>query len=600
MTSRTQGTIALVLTLAGFAGAGCKERPLEPPSGEDALGPAVVGRPYVTHWSSGDRIDLAHALGQGVAVVSYDGTKLTVLDACRVRGTYQWFPVPTPEEQVVNFSSALEAKLNMPPSASGGQVAVEAAFRKGNQLEVGVVMVGKLTTTWNRVRSSDLDGACDGATHFVRAATLGAFVMESSAERRVRAVASMFQAAAGVAGEKSSSLYNRAGEYDACEVGASTDEPPENCSAPIRIDLIAITDEPNATASSADAESTAACPSGFSMSAGRCVESSTSALHECAPEQPKDCIVQCERGDGASCNRLGIIAYSGAGLEADPIRARQSFTRACELSHPEGCVNLGRARMYGIGGDVDAASAVNAWIEACQSANGAGCRLLGDVAYAGEIMTRDLETAVKAYDAGCRLGDFDACNTLGLLRLGGEGLAPDFAAAKQLFAHACDGGSTAACYNLGYQADLGLGGAEDLDLAGRAYERACSLHDMGCMCMGIAAQMGRGAARSDARAIEYFGRSCSAGYPAACAVLKVLTDVGGAVAVPTEGMEDQYRSWDVHCDAGVARECAELGITLLAVGQVEPGRARLHVGCERGDPWACEIEARVQRLLSAP
>jgi uncharacterized protein len=55
-------------------------------------------------------------------------------------------------------------------------------------------MVGKRKTTWANALQQDLRGNCDGATHFVRGATVGAFAMRSGVMGRARSVAELFGA----------------------------------------------------------------------------------------------------------------------------------------------------------------------------------------------------------------------------------------------------------------------------------------------------------------------------------------------------------------------------------------------------------------------
>ena len=135
-------------------------------------------------WKPEQRGDLEIAMSEGVAVVAYDCSGMKLLKDCHLNGSYGYLGM-TRKEQVVRLSDSDEVRANLPLSG----VKLSAELKRGASLDVAMVMVGKRRTTWREPTKTDLQGPCDGATHFVRAATVGAFVMETGTKAKAQVVA---------------------------------------------------------------------------------------------------------------------------------------------------------------------------------------------------------------------------------------------------------------------------------------------------------------------------------------------------------------------------------------------------------------------------
>src|SRR5262249_9505260 len=117
----------------------------------------------------------------------------------------------------------------------GGEV------KAGSTLDLALLMVGARRTTWNHVTKADLKGSCDGATHFVFGAFVGAFAMQQGSEGSVATTATLFGAGAGASSASSKAVSTKSGEPDACnKADPMTKEPPSRCSVPIRLELLPI------------------------------------------------------------------------------------------------------------------------------------------------------------------------------------------------------------------------------------------------------------------------------------------------------------------------------------------------------------------------
>jgi hypothetical protein len=67
----------------------------------------------------------------------------------------------------------------LPLGGIGIAGSISAEMARGSTLDVAMIMVGKVKTTWAKVQADELKGDCDGATHFVKGAMVGAFVMQT-------------------------------------------------------------------------------------------------------------------------------------------------------------------------------------------------------------------------------------------------------------------------------------------------------------------------------------------------------------------------------------------------------------------------------------
>lgn len=138
---------------------------------------------------------------EGVAVVSYSCKGLKVLKDCKVDGKYGFLGM-TKKEQVIRLNNADEVKANLPLAGAGIAANIGAEMQRGATLDVAMVMIGKIKTTNASLTKDDLQGECADATHFVKGAIVGAFVMETGTKGSAKTAAQLFGAgASGGVGE---------------------------------------------------------------------------------------------------------------------------------------------------------------------------------------------------------------------------------------------------------------------------------------------------------------------------------------------------------------------------------------------------------------
>ncbi|MCA9651326.1 MAG: sel1 repeat family protein [Myxococcales bacterium] len=495
--------LGLVLGLGLWGGTGCGTNNLgsklapPDPSATDALGQTItctntstVAEPYVVDLRGADRSHLEAVMSEGIAVVRYDCDGLEVLRGCTVGSAvdpYTFVGVSMKEDQV-QIDTIDQLRANLPASA----VQLEGEVTSGAAIDIGLVMVGRKSIRDDMVAREDLKGpGCEGATHFVRSAIVGAFAVEKGTQGKARAAAEIFGAGAAAGSEANRRVANRDGKPEDCNNAKPGDSaPPEQCRAAITIELYPIAEERPAVAQGDDEGSgessppevealEAKCPPGFVRAGGKCTPPQQVASFQCAPMDFEQCTQQCERGNGPSCYNLGVMLRSGgSGRERQPELAQQRFLAACKADD-------GPAK-------------------ACTAASFELSRAKQWKPYA-EVLQR-----------GCDRGDSAACDTLGYTLLRGRDeltAAPERGVA--LLERACGMGRSSSCRSLAINlVDLHLDEPRGL----RMLELGCERGEANeCVDLAMIHRMGRSAAgKRPERALEHDRRACDLGNTSAC------------------------------------------------------------------------------------
>lgn len=209
----TRASSALGVFIGGALALGCGPA-LKPPT-IDALGMETckVARdplqPFVVEWNATELTNLEAASNQGVVVVSYAGCTLKVLTGCRAAGTYALVSTSANREAIViDSNEKLWAQLPLAAASLKAQVAA------GRSLTFDYVAVGQ-----RRVSQAPekVEGQCDGATHFLRGMTVGAFDLSSKAREAVGVEAAVAgTAGGGLEHEAAQGLHKGSGDVAAC------------------------------------------------------------------------------------------------------------------------------------------------------------------------------------------------------------------------------------------------------------------------------------------------------------------------------------------------------------------------------------------------
>ncbi|MEZ4221244.1 MAG: tetratricopeptide repeat protein [Polyangiaceae bacterium] len=547
------GVLSLLATSCGPGGAAQAVRPKDQKAA-DALGESKVdcrdvsrgAEPLVVDWKPEQRADLEVAMKDGIAVVKYDCHGLDVLSECKLAGEYGYIAM-TKREQVVRLSDADEVKANLP--LSGGSLGGE--LQRGSSLDVGIVMVGKHRTTWKQPTKADLQGECAGATHIVRAATVGAFVLSTGTNAKVAAAAELFGAGASTKSESSRQTKNQDGDPNSCG-GAKPDDssPPAQCGAAIRLVLSPIAPEPkgDATPAAAPAAETQ-CPEGLVLTEGKCGKPTETAAYQCKASDEAECKAQCDKGHAGSCGSLGHLlldkdgkaamalfdkackdgdgpacaaqareAYRGKAVSADPAVAKEAGGRACDLGIAEGCTVLGLLAKKD-----DAAAAQAAFGKACEGGDALGCAEAATL-----LSATDATKALRLHERACHGGIAESCIPIAnAYDAGAPGVGKNPVLASILYRRACYSGSGLGCFHLGR-----LEFAQDKDSAKREFNMACMRNEkLGCAALNVGFGDQRVAVFEPAKKMAAT-QACMRGSNLDC-VLVGLMD--GAMKMPTAG-----------------------------------------------------------------
>lgn len=470
---RGRHLVALVLLALGSVSCGAGQlaeavRP-EDKTAAEALGepgaaptcatPPRKGEPLVVDWKTNEQLDLTVAMQKSVAVVAYDCKSIRLLKDCSVQGSYGFTAVPSVLQETVKIEDADSLAASMPLGGAtfGGEMS------RGAAIDIGLAYVGKRKALSTAVSKAELVGECEGATHFVRGATIGAFAMETGSKGEARAAAEIFGAGAKAASSSSKKRLNSAGNLAACQsVKEGASSPPEGCGAVVRLDLLAIDAAVEVATGPAPLENT--CPDGFVPSSGRCVKKGSGAPHRCDPKNLSECREQCNKGDAESCFNAATLLQTGARIggpeekEYAPI-----YQKACDSNGPnvaDACSRLGY--LYALSPNMQNWDrAVQYGKKGCDLMSSLGCMML-----AREDKQSGWAERAKNFRRACSLGDTQGCVEAALIDLEGKGGLPKKTAeGLASLDGACTAGETLACAQLYAVYDKGKvrgGGATDV------------------------------------------------------------------------------------------------------------------------------------------
>lgn len=527
--------------------------------------PPPLARPLAVDWRPEDRGDLEVIMKQAIAIVAYDCKSVRVLPDCRVEGTYGYIGIPK-KEQLLRLDGADELAANLP--FSGGRVS--GSMNRDSSLDVALALVGQRVASRPQLGRAELRGDCASATHFVRAASVGAFVLKTGSAAQLQGAADVFAFASNGKSTSREAIVNRDGDLTACN--ATTADDPQAapaCSSLVRLELKAIA--PGDLSSPPDPfleqVTTNACPAGLAESAGKCGRPTPGKPHLCEYGNAPDCRTQCGAGDAPSCTRLGLMHERGDGVSASPSAALSAYQKACEspTPHAPACGRLGLLLLIQPGAANPPEAALHhldqacqaGWMQACQAriehfraqpdlmtrdiiataeracsgGNGGACTSFGwflatGLASAAEPAEGeklkpgppDHERATFFYRKGCSAGFGLGCTMLAQAYSKGLGVQQDETRAAEILQLACRTGVMSACNELSSYYFLGTGGVEKSDAKGiELLDRACQHgHTSSCFVLGLRYRKGVSVVKSEGKALEYLKKACDGGDKMGC------------------------------------------------------------------------------------
>jgi len=414
-------------------------------TGSAALGAATcagskLAKPYVVDIAPALRVELETSMKRGVVVVAYDCKNLRILPKCKVHGSYDYAGVPM-KEQLVEMANQDELNVNIPFSA--GKLGAE--LKSGNSINLALVFIGQRATTLERLDHEEVTGpSCEGATHFIADAALGAFAMGQSTAGKAGASGELF-GTIGASGSSSSTrkAMTTDGSLEACKTSdPDAPKPPAQCQSPILVTLQPLDGVPKPVPPPGDGKSSATasalidpCPTGFALSKGKCTKA-PDAPKACAPNSPS-CKDECAKGSSESC-------YNYATFAAPRAERATYYKKACDGGTPDGCAWYGRALW-----DSNAKSAANNELievvrKGCTQGGAESCSALGDFLDSRESgPSANHKAGLKSWERGCALGDWVGCSSAAAYYRAFEPSDP--ARVTALYERACTGSTEGSC-----------------------------------------------------------------------------------------------------------------------------------------------------------
>jgi len=515
------------------------------PTGNEALGEgeseaAACGglakpvSPLVVDLKSGDRTDLEVAMKQGVAVVAYDCKGMRILDGCKLEGSYEFAGV-TPKEDLIQISSRDELWANLPLSIGK----LEGEVSGSSSIDLAVMLVGKRGTLRGDSARPELKGKCEGATHYVRAAHVGAFSMARGEKGKVRAAVELFSVGTKGESESKKNVVNRDGDVKSCKSAKpGAKAPPDQCGATVRLLLEPILDkrDPERSASPPPPPKPVEnpCPEQYTLASGKCVPTATaSGPRLCKSNDAAECETQCNAGSLESCYRLSFTVK-------DDQRAADLLTKGCDAGLADACSELGNRLLRS-----DQAKGLALKEKACALGNAWVCWNTGLWYLEGRGAPKNESKAVYLIDRGCSLGYAPSCASYGSLFIAGTGVKKDVERGLSLYRKLCDNGQSYYCHQLGSMyatdrkalADRRLPAPaavkRDIPRGVSTWEQGCALGSLwSCALAGKHYLTGDGVKKDAARAKELFERGCgdkSKNWDS-CRLLGEMYEAGNGVA----------------------------------------------------------------------
>lgn len=551
-----------VLTLAGCPGPGPGPNPPPPPNpfADEKCNPDQMNRaePLIVDWRGNDRLNLEAAMREGVAVVSYSCNAIKLLPNCHVKGDYGFIGVSTKQEKL-SLKDQSEIVANLPLTGMALVAKAGGQLKQGSGIDVQLIMVGKKRTAISEVEKVHLEGECDGATHFVQGATVGAFIVSTDSQALGSVMAEVMGGGGSASSAKSKQSQVVDGQPDECDkADPSADRPPSQCQSAMRLDLVKISgigedaakpkEDGDLGASQTHGKDTATCPPGLVMSGGKCTKkSSVVANYECSGKDEAECVTQCSKGNMASCRLQGLLQEDG-GRYKD---ATKSYLVACKGGDGIGCSNAGYMYRTGRGVPKQDDTAAKLMALGCETGDARGCTDLGYYYEKGIGVAASNEQAAKLYKRGCDGGNLTGCANYAYMLNTGTGVPKDHTQAAVYRRRACLAGNARSCSDLGYQYDRGEGVPKDLAKAQALYVQACDGDNgIGCTNAGITFEEGE---RADiSRAATYYQKGCKLEAATACRLLGGLYQTGRGV---TKSAELARASFNKACELGDSEGC---------------------------------------------
>ncbi len=625
-TSLSLAFVALIVAACGPGAAGRAVRPDEKKA-SDVLGgngncSSIGDEPQLLtlDWQDTLRADLETTMQKHVAVVHYGCDGVKVLRDCEVAGEYEFagFSKAQTDAQLADED---QLKANLPVGAAS----FSAEIQRGSTIDITYISVGQQSTTVHGVPRSKLKGTCDGATHTVRSANIGAFAMTTGTKGQANAAIALLGKSASGSSSSEQKIKRINGAIDACNgASESAKTPTDSCRALVQLLLSPINDGAGyASASKKGGEDEHKdwttrpiknpCQEGFVLDKSNvCTRPDKASAYLCDVAKFDDCKAQCDKGDGRSCynaaaNRLDSTLNKDAKYDD---RKKDAFTfldKSCTASYAAGCGQLANAYDNGYGVKADDAKAESLFNKACNMGDGLSCYRLGyNFKNGANGFKKDEARGFDLLSRACQLGNNNSCTEAAKQLEEGIGVPKDLDAAGTMLQKSCDAGDD---WNCSRAADLkrkrtalAKGGEEvklkDLHTGWRrgpidsVCDQGLRLNDKNVCAKPDAS----GVFMCEVSAFDECKSQCDKGDGRSC-YQAAANRLGKWNTNSRSQNEDAYGFLEKSCAAGFAMGCGELGYAQLnsygTVKNTDKAEASYKKACAAGDMLSCRELARV-------
>lgn len=383
-----------------------------------------VDKPLVVDADESLRGDIEVAMTKGIAIVAYDCKQIRLL-ACKATGDYQYTGFTT-QQKTIQLNNADEIKANLPLSGAAMAAKLEGEMTKGVTLDIAMALIGKRASTAEVTEGALTGPDCKEATHFVRAATLGAFAMQTGSRAQLKATAEMFTVKAGAESSSGLKIDKKQGVLEECLKATPEDAKPRaGCTGLIRLELVVLGKRKGAGAGEAveggdaaknsePSSETHECPGSLRWLDGKCGVPSGAQAHACKEGDYTDCNAQCDAGNGESCNALGVIYQRGGkDVPQSYSKSEAAFLKACGKNLAIACGNVANLYSWGPKDVVKSPDNFKKYAQmGCNMGDGKSCSMLASVYFRSDKPDEQLKSG-SLYSRGCGQGDANSCYQLG-------------------------------------------------------------------------------------------------------------------------------------------------------------------------------------------
>jgi hypothetical protein len=458
----------------------------------DCSAVAPAAEPLVVDWADYQRAELGIKLQEGgVVVVHYGCDGLSLLKHCSIEGDYR-YAASQLLLGVVELETADAIQASLP--VQGASFATELSG--DSKINIATAIIGRLGTLVSGPSRSELKGECEGATHYVRSAYVGAFAMATGSKGKGMIAAEIFKAGASAESSSTHSALTHDGDLAACEAhDPDSPTPPSKCRSAIRVELSPIEESGSAPSPAPDNNGLVnTCADGFVAAAGgKCTRKDSGVAYRCDRNDADDCKTQCEKGNADSCYNaaLGPLSRVPVAPNSPDYAARQQedlpyYEKACEGGVGLACNSLGLTYQSKTAGVYDPAKA-NTYLEkACDELYlGAACLHLGNLLLEGKPpVKKDPKRALERMARACDLGSNNGCVRQGEWQITGhKGVAKNPTEGAKVLDAACNQAKDRyACEVLSDLYRTGNGLPQDEAAATRLMTRACAMGSANAAC----------------------------------------------------------------------------------------------------------------------